>query len=257
MPLGTFKIGGYMKKSVFVLALIFGMNFPVDSSALETANELLKRVDSKLMPESYEAYRRLINEEPNGKKKEYTFFTLKKGTDKVALLYLAPASEKGRSTLRLGENMWLFIPNVNKPVRITSLQSVVGGVFNNADIMAVEYSAEYDAEYDSETSKERILNLKAKNKTVTYDKLKMWITKNGEYLRKVECYGSSGVLIKTLEFKDDKSFGGGIFRPSVIETHSPLYKDYRSTIIYEKIRAKKIQPEAFTLPFMGRLKEFQ
>jgi hypothetical protein len=85
MPLDTFKIGGYMKKSVFILALIFGINFPVDLSALEAANELLRRVDSKLMPESYEAYRRLINEEPNGKKKEYTFFTLKKGTDKVAI----------------------------------------------------------------------------------------------------------------------------------------------------------------------------
>ncbi len=246
-----------MKKYGFILALICAISWPLYSSALETANEFLKRLDSKLMPESYEAYRRLINEEPNGKKKEYSFFTLKNGTDKVALLYLAPASEKGRSTLRIGENMWLFIPNVNKPVRITSLQSVVGGIFNNADIMAVEYSAEYDAQYDSETPKERILSLKAKNKTITYDKLKMWIAKDGEYLRKVECYGSSGVLIKTLEFKADKNFGGGIFRPSVIETHSPLYKDYRSTIIYEKIRAKKVQSEAFTLPFMGRIKEFQ
>lgn len=252
-----FKIGDFMKKNIFTIILAFGITFPAETFALETANDLLKRVDSKLMPESYEAYRRLINEEPNGKKKEYVFFTLKKGVDKVAILYLSPASEKGRSTLRLGDSMWLFIPNVNKPVRITSLQSVVGGVFNNADIMAVEYSVEYDAQYDSETLKERVLNLKAKNKTVAYDRLKMWITKDGEYLRKIECYGSSGILIKTLEFKNDKNFDNGIFRPSIIETHSPLYKGYRSIIIYEKIRAKKIQNEAFTLPFMGRLKEFQ
>lgn len=245
------------KITLIAIALTFGFFAPISSHAAESADELLKRVDSKLMPESYESYRRLVNEEPNGKKKEYTFFTLKKGNDKVAMLYLTPASEKGRSTLRVGENMWLFIPNVNKPVRITSLQSVVGGVFNNADIMALEYSVEYNASYESETAKEKILSLKAKTKTVTYDKLKMWITKEGEILRKIECYGVSGLLIKTLEFKEDKNFGGGIVRPSVIETYSSLYKGYRSYIIYEKVRAKKIADEAFTLPFMGRLRELQ
>ena len=30
----------------------------------------------------------------------------------MAALFLSPASEKGRSTLRLGENMWLYIPNI-------------------------------------------------------------------------------------------------------------------------------------------------
>ena len=64
-------------------------------------------------------------------------YTVKKGRDKVATLLLSPASDKGRSTLRQGENMWLYIPNVGKPVRITSLQSVTGGIFNNADIMRV------------------------------------------------------------------------------------------------------------------------
>src|SRR4030066_1195868 len=104
---------------------------------------LLKEVDRNLNPESYESYRKLINIEPDGRKKEYTLFTIKKGVDKVASLFLAPASEKGRSTLRLGDNMWLYIPNVAKPVRITSIQSVVGGVFNNADIMRLDYNVEY------------------------------------------------------------------------------------------------------------------
>jgi len=64
-------------------------------------------------------YRKIVNVEPDGKKKEYTMFSVKKGLDKVAALFLAPASEKGRSTLRVGENMWLYIPNGGKPIRIT------------------------------------------------------------------------------------------------------------------------------------------
>lgn len=234
--------------STFLIFLLFA-----SSTAAQDANKLLKEVDDYLLPESYEASRKIINEEPNGSKREFTFYTVKKGKDKIAMLYLLPASEKGRSTLRLGENMWLYIPSANKPIRITSLQSVVGGVFNNADIMQLEYSVEYDATFSEGTDKEYLLELKAKNKTVAYDKLKMWIVKDKKILRKVEAYSASGMLIKTLEFKDDKNFGGGLIRPSVIETYSPLYKGYRSLMVYQTIRKRQFPDEVFTLNYMGRL----
>ena len=67
--------------------------------------QLLKQIDRNLNPESYEMYRKLINVEPNGRKMEYTFFSVKKGLDKLAGVFLVPASEKGRSTLRLKNNM--------------------------------------------------------------------------------------------------------------------------------------------------------
>jgi hypothetical protein len=169
------------------------------------------------------------------------------------MLYLAPASEKGRATLRLDDNMWLYIPNVGKPIRITSLQSIIEGVFNNADIMQLDYQAEYNASIANETKSEYVLNLKAKSKTVAYDKLKMWVAKDGLLLEKIECYGTSGMLIKTLEFKDVKDFGEGLVRPSVIETHSPLYKGYRSYMIYQKIKARKLADEVFTLNYISRL----
>ncbi len=234
--------------SLLILSVLFSLNVTA-----QDATKLLREVDDNLMPESYEAHRKLINEEPDGSKKEFTFYTVKKGKDKIAMLYLLPASEKGRSTLRLGENMWLYIPSANRPIRITSLQSVVGGVFNNADIMQLEYSAEYDATYGEGTDKEYLLELKAKNRSVAYDKLKMWVTKAKKILRKVEAYSASGMLIKTLEFKEDKNFGGGLSRPSVIETYSPLYKGFRSLMIYQTVKERQFPDEVFTLSFMNRL----
>ncbi len=239
-----------MKPIIFLL-LFFLLHPPAVTA--QDANALLKTVDDNLMPASYEAIRRIINEEPDGSKKEFTFFTIKKGKDKIAMMYLTPASEKGRATLRLGENMWLYIPNVNKPIRITSLQSVIGGVFNNADLMQLDYHVEYDAAFAGETEQEHVLDLKAKNKTVAYDKLKMWVTKDKKILRKVEAYSASGMLIKTLEFKEDKNFGSGLVRPSIIETTSPLYKDYRSLMIYQTIKPRQLPDEVFTLNYMGRL----
>jgi outer membrane lipoprotein-sorting protein len=243
-----------MFNKLLVLAIVLLFAFPayaVDGTAL------LKQIDRNLNPESYEMYRKLINIEPDGSKKEFTLFSVKKGADKVAALFLAPASEKGRSTLRLGDNMWLYIPNVGKPIRITSLQSVVGGVFNNADILQLDYAAEYNVEKADETEKEYLLHLKAKTKTVAYDRIKLWADKNKKLPVKIECLTEANMLIKTLYFKDVKDFGGGIARPSVIETDSPLYKGYKSVMIYANIKKRDFKDEVFTLTFMPNIESLR
>jgi outer membrane lipoprotein-sorting protein len=238
------------------IVFAFCLLLTAPASAIEGA-QLLKDMDRNLNPESYETYRKLINIEPDGRKKEYTLFTVKKGEDKVAALFLAPASENGRSTLRLGDNMWLYIPNVGKPIRITILQSVVGGVFNNADILNLDYAAEYDVEKVDESGSEYLLFAKAKTKTVAYDRLKIWIGKEKKVPLKIECLTEANMLIKTLYFKDIKDFGGGIVRPSVIETDSPLYKDYKSLMIFAKITKKEYKDEVFTLTFMPNMESLR
>ena len=235
----------------FLSVLIAIPAYAIDGTAL------LKQVDRNLSPESYESYRKLINIEPDGKKKEFTLFTVKKGTDKVASLFIAPASENGRSTLRLGDNMWFYIPNVGKPIRITSLQSVVGGVFNNADILQLDYAAEYDVEKVEEKGGEYLLYLKAKTRTVAYDRLKIWADKVKQLPTKIECLTEASMLIKSLYFKDVKDFGGGIVRPAVIETDSPLYKDYKSVMIFAKLKKRSFKDEVFTLTYMPSLESLR
>jgi len=216
-------------------------------------NELLEKVDRNLNPESFEMYRKIINREPDGSKKEFILYSAKKGKEKVVSLFLAPASEKGRSSLRVGENMWLYIPNVGKPIRITSLQSVTGGIFNNADIMRVDYSSEYNCEKVEQADGEVLLHLKAKAKTVAYDRVKMWVEDKRLLPTKIECYASSGMLIKTLYFKNIKDFGDGIVRPSVTETDSPLHKGYKSIMIFAKLKKRDLADEVFTLNYMSRV----
>ncbi len=238
-----------IKHVLSLLLILFSVSpvFALDGTAL------LKEVDRKLNPESYEMYRKLINVEPDGRKKEFTLFSVKKGSDKIAALFLAPASENGRSTLRLGDNMWLYIPNVGKPVRITSLQSVVGGVFNNADILNLDYSVEYHVARVEDAGNEHLLRLKAKTRSVAYDQLRMWVDKGKMLPTKIECLTEANMLIKTIYFKDHKDFGGGIVRPSVIETDSPLYKGYKSIMIYAKIKKRSFKDEVFTQTFMPNI----
>lgn len=219
---------------------------------------LLKKIDRNLEPESYESYRKLINIEPNGNKKEFVLYTVKKGKDKMVSLFLQPASDKGRSTLRQGDNMWMYLPSVGKPVRITSLQSVTGGVFNNADIMRLEYAVEYDVTaVDEADSKMYVLQLKAKTGEVAYDKLTMKVDKKLVLPLEIQAYASSGMLLKTLYFKDIKDFGGGIQRPATIETDSPLYKDYKSVMLYSGLKKREVPDEVFTQGYMPRVEELR
>jgi outer membrane lipoprotein-sorting protein len=242
-----------MKKA---LIFLFALFIAIPAYAVD-GNKLLQQIDRNLSPESYESYRKIINVEPDGRKKEFTYYTVKKGREKVAGLFIAPASEKGRTTLRLGDNMWLYIPNVGKPVRITSLQSVVGGVFNNSDILSLDYAVEYNVEKVEEQGKEYLLHLKAKTKTVAYDRLKMWVQKEKSLPVKIECLTEAGLLIKTLYFKDVKDFGGGIVRPAVLETDSPLYKGYKSVMIFAKIKKREFKDEVFTLTFMPKMESLR
>ena len=220
-------------------------------------NQLLKQVDRNLNPESYESYKKLINIEPDGRKKEFVLFTVKKGKDKVAALFISPASEKGRSTLRLEDNMWLYIPNVGKPIRITSLQSVVGGVFNNADILRLDYATEYNVEKLDDKGNEYLFYLKAKTKNIAYDRLKMWVYKDRMLPSKIESLTEASMLVKTLHFKQIEDFGGGIVRPSVVETDSPLYKAYKSIMIFAKIKKRELKDEVFTLTFMPNMESLR
>jgi outer membrane lipoprotein-sorting protein len=245
-----------MRSVIKVLFFLCALIVAFPAYAID-GTQLLAQVDRNLTPESYVMYRKLINVEPDGRKKEYTLFTVKKGKDKVAALFTAPASEKGRSTLRLGENMWLFIPNVGKPVRITSLQSVIGGIFNNSDILSLDYSAEYDVQKVDETGPEYLLYLKAKTKTVAYDQLKMWVDKSKKLPTKIECLTEAGMLIKTMYFKDIKDFGGGLVRPADIETDSPLYKGYKSVMLFAGLKKKEYKDEVFTLTFMDKMESLR
>ena len=245
------------------MRLRVGWMFPVFAAAIMATGQsslvaldgaaLLRQVDRRLNPPSYDAYKRLINVEPNGRTREYLLYQVAEGREKVAALFLSPASDKGRSTLRVGENMWMYVPNAGKPIRITSLQSVIGGVFNNADILSLDYSAEYDVAQVDESGEDYLLELKAKTSSVAYDRLKMWVTRKDTLPVRIECLTPTSMLIKTLHFKDIKDFGGGVIRPATVETDSPLYKGFKSSMVFVQMKARTFTSEVFTLTFMPNL----
>ena len=102
-----------------------------------------------------------------------------------------------------------------------------------------------------------LLTLKAKTRSVAYDGLKMSVDKKALVPTEIECFASSGLLIKTLHFKEMKTFDGNIRRPSVIETDSPLQKGYKSIMIFAEMKKRDLSDEAFTLNFLPRVESLR
>ena len=102
-----------------------------------------------------------------------------------------------------------------------------------------------------------VLSLKAKTASVAYDRVKMTVDRKTVLPTTIECYAASGMLIKTLTYKDVKDFGKGIKRPATLETDSPLHKGYKSVMIYGQIRARTMPDEVFTLEYLPRAKELR
>lgn len=237
--------------------LILSLLFAIGPAWGLDGNAILAKVDSNLAPDSYEMYRKLINQEPDGSRKEFVLYTAKKGRESMIALFLAPPTDLGRTTLRLGDNMWLYIPEVGKPLRITSLQSVVGGIFNNSDLMRLEFSTEYEVQDTVEQEGEYLLDLKARTDAVAYDRLKMRVDRKLLLPTVIEAYAASGLLVKTLRYRKIKDYGNGLVRPSVLETESPLYRGYKAVMLFAKIKPRSFPDEVFSLNYMPRVQELR
>jgi outer membrane lipoprotein-sorting protein len=236
-----------MKTLLFLLLALAPSAHAVDGVAI------LRQVDANMWPDSYEMYRKLINVDSDGSRREYVMYTVKKGRDKVVNLFLAPAEELGRVMLRVGDTMWLQFPDVPQALRVSGMQSVVGGIFNNWDLMRSSFSLEYEVESSEEEPGAYALSLKALSKWAVYDRLKLWVDKQHMLPQKLEVLTPTGVLIKTLTFNNIKDFGDGVVRPSVVETESPLWPGVKAVMLFAEIRKREFADEVFTVNYMPRI----
>jgi len=97
-----------------------------------------------------------------------------------------------------------------------------------------------------------MLFLKAKSDVVAYDRLEMRVDKKRLVPVEIKCLAASGMLIKTLYFKEITDFGEGLVRPAIIETDSPLHKGYKSVMVFAKVKKRDFPDEIFTLNYLPR-----
>src|SRR5215813_15480298 len=134
-----------------------------------------------------------------------------KSGGRVFVKFIAPPRTVGRSLLALGRDLWIYLPDAGKPVRIPLSQRLVGQVANG-DIARTDYAGDYTATLLGEEAvgdvRCHVLDLKAKTRDVTYAAIKYWVAVRGRLPVKAEFYAGTGTLLKTGTFDSFREIGG-------------------------------------------------
>ena len=218
-----------------------------------TAVELLQKYDDTMSPKTFDGLLNMVAHRQDGSTRSYKFRAMKAQGDKIRLWFFEPASAKGQEMLRVDENMWVYMPNLKRALRMASRESFQGGDFNNSDALRVNYVADYTpALVDSGDPNQYLLQLTAKTKDAGYDKIKLWMTKSDSMPTRAEYYAASGMMLRSMKFSDVKDFHGHK-RPAHLEMRNEVAKARWSemTMLDMKINVD-VPPQKFVLDDMGR-----
>jgi outer membrane lipoprotein-sorting protein len=136
-----------------------------------------------------------------------------KGNNQALLEITEPAREKGKKILLTKDNLWMYIPSVSRPVRLSRKQSFMGSAFSNEDLMNSTMADDYDPEILDKKGELYLLSMKGKRRDVAYAKIEMWIHGKTKIPTEATYYGLSGKAIKKMEFSEIKELAGRM-RPS-------------------------------------------
>jgi hypothetical protein len=140
-----------------------------------------------------------------------------KGTDLSLVLVTAPAKDKGSASLKRQNEMWSWIPTIEKVIKIAPSmlgQSWMGSDFTNNDLInqssiVVDYTHEMVKEEEFDGDMSWVIDAIAKpDAPVVWSKVRMWISQETYLQRKVESYDEFDELVNTLNTYDVQEMGG-------------------------------------------------
>ena len=246
---------------IFLLVMLAGflltcaLTGRAQTGSAPDAEALLKRSDSYRNGwPSYVLKVKITNYEADRADEEKLYEVSQKGTEKTYVEFMSPR-EKGQHLLMLGDDMWIYLPDTSRPIRITPLERLSGDA-SNGDVARTNYAADYAPTYlrlEKVGEEEcHVLSLAAKRKGATYQQILFWVRVQDDRPVKAEFHLTSGKLIKSATFDQYSTIGG---RPQL--SRMTLYDEIRhnshSVLEYSGIAPRELPDKLF---YQGRTDRF-
>ncbi|MBU0671613.1 MAG: outer membrane lipoprotein-sorting protein [Candidatus Margulisbacteria bacterium] len=195
-----------------------------------------------------------------------TMVSYSQGRDKSFSEFLSPPRDKGVKYLKIEDNMWMYLPSVDKIIKIAGhmlRQSMMGSDFSYEDALE---SSKLLEKYDvglvteeityvkikkgtEEVTKGRpcyVLALTAKVKDVTYYKRKIWVDREIFVPVKEELFAKSGKKLKVTMLGDVRKYGSRYY-PTYISMQNLLRSDSLTEMVVTKAQfGIRIPKDTFT-----------
>ena len=197
---------------IFIICLLL----PSSLFAEQQASDIVKKSDQKMRGDASYTQATMNIIRP-GWTRSMSMKSWTKGTDLSLVLITAPAKDKGSASLKRKNEMWNWIPSIERVIKIAPSmlgQSWMGSDFTNDDLInqssiVVDYEHQLTSQQSIDGDMSYVIDAIAKpNAPVVWSKVRLWISTNTYLQRKIEFYDEFDELVNTMQTLDIKELGG-------------------------------------------------
>ncbi|MDQ7798888.1 MAG: outer membrane lipoprotein-sorting protein [Candidatus Edwardsbacteria bacterium] len=229
-----------MNKTFASLALILLALSHLSGQPGDRAREIIKKVDQLYRSASSYARMEMEISTPHWQR-TLSLEAWSKGTDKTFILINSPKKESGTATLRLKNEMWNYLPQTAKVIKVPPsmmMGSWMGSDFNNDDLvressMLDDYTYKMIAPAEPEPGTLSLEMIPHDNSPVVWGKIILTVREKDYLPVREEYYDEKGKMMRLMEFKEIKVMGGKTI-PTVMELIPQNKEGSRTVIRYLK-----------------------
>ncbi len=226
------------------------------TNTTELAQSILEKSDEIRFPrESFQVDVSINTTASNQKIDARKLRVLSKGNENSIVMTTEPASERGQTMLMRGRDLWIFMPSVSQPIRLSLSQRLTGQVANG-DIARANFTGDYNPTLlRVETINDEnyyVLELIGVDRSVTYQKVLLWVQQSNYWPYRAEFYSLSDRLLKTSNYENFEMVLGQI-RPTRLVMKDALRKDEVSVLDYSAMELRDLPDKVFTKNYLKRL----
>jgi outer membrane lipoprotein-sorting protein len=222
----------------------------------DEARRILERADQIRFPrESFEVDINITTSAPGQSAEARKYKVLSKGNANTLVMITEPASERGQIMLMKDRDLWIFLPSVSQPVRLSLGQRLTGQVANG-DLARSNFSGDYTPKIlrneviDGENH--YVLELSAVDRSITYNKVIYWVKQSNFRPHRAEFYSVSNRLLKTCRYENFQTLLGAI-RPTRLIMEDALRKGEESVLEYSAMKLRDLPDKIFTKEHLNKL----
>jgi outer membrane lipoprotein-sorting protein len=243
---------------VLSAALLLGLVFPAIARAADNeqvALNILKKADQIRFPNEGFQVDVSISSSTSQANDSRNYRILSKGNENTVVMVTEPAAERGQIMLMKGRDLWIFLPSVSQPVRLSLAQRLTGQVANG-DLARANFTGDYTPKLvRTETidgEKYNVLELTAVDRSVTYHRVLYWVKESNFWPYRAEFYSLSNRLLKTCRYENYQKILGGM-RPTRLVMEDALRKGEESVLEYSGMKLRDLPDRVFTKDYLNRL----
>src|SRR4051794_15160964 len=178
----------------------------------EAAQNILERADQIRFPrQGFQVDVSIRSTSPDKQIDIRKYRILAKGNENTVVMVTEPAAEKGQMMLMKARDLWIFVPSVSQPVRLSLGQRLTGQVANG-DLARSNFTGDYTAKMlrtdTVDGHQYTVLELDANDRSVTYSKIIYWVNQANFRPLKAEFYSLSNRLLKTCRYEGYQELAG-------------------------------------------------